>query len=397
MTDMEVEPTVDVLVVGGGVMGCAVAYFLAADPGFDGRVLVVERDPTYADCATTRSWGGIRQQFSTRENILMSQFGIAFYREIARHLAVEGEAPDLGFREQGYLFLASPEGRPVLQANHDLQRALGASVAWLEREALAARYPWLGLEGLSAGVLGTADEGWIDPSALLHGFRRKARSLGVAFAADEVVGIEQAGGRVAAAVLADGGRIACGALVNAAGPRAGAVARLAGIELPVVPRKRMSYVFDCRADLSAAPLTIDPSGVAFRPEGGQYIGIVSPPEAQDPDCEDLEEDYGLFEALIWPTLAQRVPAFEAIKLTGAWAGHYDYNAFDQNAVIGPHPELGNLYFCNGFSGHGIQQSPAAGRALAELIARGRFVTLDLGAFGYERIPAGRPLKEANVV
>ena len=186
-------------------------------------------------------------------------------------------------------------------------------------------------------------------------------------------------------------------MVNAAGPRAGDIARFAGAELPVRPRKRMTYVFDCREDLSSAPLTIDTNGVTFRPESGQYLGIVSPPEDQDPDCDDLELEYDVFEATIWPTLAHRVPAFEAIKLSSAWAGHYDFNTFDHNAILGPHPEIGGLMFCNGFSGHGIQQSPAAGRAVAELIAHGAYRSLDLSVFAYDRIPANRPVREANIV
>ena len=397
MSAGEMRESYDVVIVGGGVMGCAAAYFLALEPAFDGRVLVVERDPGYGDCATTRSWGGIRQQFSTRENILMSQFAIGFYREAAERLAVDGEGPALGFREHGYLFLASESGRPVLETNYALQADLAAPVDWLEPAALTSRFPWLGLEGVSAGVFGHADEGWIDATALLHGFRRKARDLGVDFVHDEAVGIARDGNRAQAVNLAGGARIACGALVNAAGPQAGAVADLAGIALPVGPRKRMSYVFDCREDLSGMPLVIDPSGVAVRPESGQYIAIVSPPEEDDPEAVDLEPEYELFEETIWPVLATRIPAFEAIKPTGAWAGFYDYNAFDQNAVIGRHPEIESFLFCNGFSGHGVQQSPAAGRAIAELIVHGRYVSLDLSAFGYERIVEGRPLREANVV
>ena len=387
----------DVVIVGGGVMGCAVAYFLAADPGFTGSVLVVERDPSYERCATTRSWGGIRQQFSTRENILMSLFGIAFVRDAAEVLAVDGEGPDLAFREHGYLFLASPAGVEGLRANHDLQSALGAKGEFMKADALSARFPWLSNDGIGAAVFGAADEGWIDPSALMHGFRRKARSLGVAFLSDEAVAIACEKGRVQSVTLAEAGEIACGVLVNAAGPQAGAVANLAGIALPVGPRKRMSYVFDCRTEIENMPLTIDPSGVACRPEGGQYIAIVSPPEEQDRDCEDLKEDYTIFEEVIWPTLARRIPAFEAIKLSGAWAGHYDYNSFDQNAILGEHPEIGGFYFCNGFSGHGLQQSPAAGRATAELIAKGGYQSIDLSAFGYQRLLDGRPLREANVV
>ncbi len=387
----------DVVIVGGGVMGSAIAYFLTAEAAFGGSVLVIERDPSYENCATTRSWGGLRQQFSTPENVQMSLFSLGFFRRAKELLAVDGEGPDLAFKERGYLYLASPAGLPMLEANQALQRELGADVALLGRADLAMRFPWLSLEGLAGAAFGETGEGWLDPSAVLHGFRRKAQAQGARYLTDEVVGIERVGERVAAVVLAGGGRVACGHMVNAAGPQAGRVAALAGIELPVEPRKRMSYVFDCRAPLPPLPLTIDTTGVTFRPEGEHYIAIVSPPPEDDPVSHDLNEDYGPFEDVIWPALAARVSAFEAIKLTGAWAGHYDYNGFDQNAVIGPHPEVANFQFCNGFSGHGIQQSPAAGRAVAEQIVHGAFQSLDLSALGYARLIEGRPLKEANVI
>ena len=387
----------DIVIVGGGVMGSAVAYFLTAEPGFDGSVLVIERDPSYADCATTRSWGGVRQQFSTPENVKMSLFSLDFFRHAKERLAVDGEGPALAFKEQGYLFLASPAGLPVLKANQALQRELGADVALLDRDDLAERFPWLSLEGVAGGGLGERGEGWLDPSAVLHGFRRKAQAQGARYRTDAAVGIERDGDKVASVALASGETVTCGQLVNAAGPQAGRLAALAGIDLPVTPRKRMSYVFDCRADLPPLPLTIDTTGVTFRPEGGQYIAIHSPPPEDDPVSHDLSEDYGPFEQVIWPALAARVPAFEAIKLTGAWAGHYDYNAFDQNAVVGPHPEVANFHFCNGFSGHGIQQSPAAGRAVAERILHGTYRSLDLSALGWARLIENRPLKELNVV
>ncbi len=387
----------DVVIAGGGVMGSAVAYFLAADPAFKGEILVVERDPSYAACATTRSWGGIRQQFSTPENVSMSLFGMAFLRSAAEALAVDGECPDLGFREQGYLFLASAAGLPVLEANCRLQQSLGAKVALLTPEEIARRFPWLNIEGLAGAGYGQANEGWFDPAGLLQAFRRKAQNLGATYLRDEVVDIEHQRGRITGIELKAGGGLPCGLLVNAAGPWAGRLAALAGIELPVRPRKRMTYVFDCREDLRQSPLTIDPTGVVFRPEGRQYLAIVSPPESEDRDSDDLEEEYGLFDEVIWPALAARVPAFEAIKLARAWAGHYDYNTFDQNAVLGPHPEIGGLLFCNGFSGHGIQQAPAAGRAIAEMIVYGAYRSLDLSKLDYGRIPENRPVKEANVV
>ena len=387
----------EVVIVGGGVMGSACAYFLASDAAFAGRVVVFEPDPSYAACATTRSWGGVRQQFSTPENIKMSQFGIAFVRGVGEHLAVDGALPDLGFHAQGYLFLASAEGLATLRANTGLQRSLGAEVLLLEGDALASRFPWLSLDGIAGGGFGARDAGWIDPHALLRAFRDKARALGVTYRQDRVVAIERQGAAVVAVTGERSGRVPTGVVVNAAGPSAGRVAALAGARLPVAPRKRSSFVFDCRSDLSAIPLTIDKSGIAFRPEGRQYIAIMPPDPDPEVDPKDLEPDYALFEEMIWPILAARVPAFEAIKLTGAWAGHYDYNAFDQNAVIGRHPEIAGLYFCNGFSGHGLQQSPAAGRAVAELILHGGFRSLDLSRFGYERIAAGRPVFEDNIV
>ncbi|MBM3597965.1 MAG: FAD-binding oxidoreductase [Alphaproteobacteria bacterium] len=387
----------DVVIVGGAGVGSASAYFLTADPGFRGRVVVIERDPTYANCSTARSAGAIRQQFSTPENIRLSMFGFKFLSEIAERLEVDGERADVSFRRNGYLFLATESGRTVLETNHATQRAEGASVALLDAAELKARFPWLNVEGLAAGSLGLANEGWFDPYALLQAFRRKARAQGAIYRHDTAVGLERAGDRIVAVKLASGERLACGTLVNAAGPGAGRVAAMAGIELPVGPRKRFVYVVDCRTPLPGCPLVIDASGVWVRPEGSAYVCGVSPPEDQDPECDDFELDYQPFEEVVWPTLAHRIPAFEAIKLQRAWAGHYDYNTVDQNGIIGRHPQVTNFVFANGFSGHGIQQSPATGRAVAELIVHGKFISIDLRRFGYERFAANQPILELNVV
>jgi sarcosine oxidase len=216
-----------------------------------------------------------------------------------------------------------------------------------------------------------------------------------------VTAIEVSAGRAQSVGLAAGGKLACGALVNAAGPWAGELAALAGLALPVEPRKRYVYVIDCREareELRSAPLTVDPSGTWFRPEGRLFLCGKSPEADQEPPAADLDQvDYAFFEQEVWPRLAARVPAFESVKVVNAWAGYYDYNILDQNAVIGPHPDLLNFYFANGFSGHGAQQGAAAGRAIAELIVHGAFETIDLTRLGYTRITRGEPLLERNVI
>ncbi len=387
----------DVVIIGGGVIGSACAYFLTASETFAGKVLVIEKDSTYRDCSTARSVGGIRQQFSTPENIEISKFAAHFIKHVDEYLSVDGEAPALSFLENGYLFLVSEAGLPILQANHEIQRAHGVNTTRLTRGGLAQRFPWLTVDDVAAGSLGEENEGWLDPYALLQAFRRKARQLGAVYLDDEVVALTRQGRRVTQLRLKSRTDVGCGIIVNAAGPRARDVAAMASLELAVHPRKRQVYVFSCKTPPANCPLVIDTSGLYFRPEGTQFICGISPDDKHDPDCLDLEVDDTLFETTIWPLLAHRVSAFEAIKLTNAWAGHYAYNPFDRHAFVGPHPACDNFLLANGFSGHGLQQSPAVGRAISELIAFGEYRTLDLSRLSYERYAANKPLVEANVV
>ncbi|HEV3177401.1 MAG TPA: FAD-binding oxidoreductase [Stellaceae bacterium] len=391
--------TSDVAIIGGGAVGSSIAYFLASNPDFRGRVTVVERDPTYRFASSALSLSSIRLQFSTPTNIYLSAFGIEFLKGAARHLEVDGEPANVGYIERPYLFLASPEGRAVLEANHRTQTGtgLGANILLLEPAALQERFPWLNTEGLALGSLGVKDEGWFDGYGLLQAFRRKARSLGVTYLAQDVVGIERRGRRIEAIKLGDGTRLACGIAVNAAGPSAGKVAALAGVDLPVEPRRRCVFVFDCREKLPGCPLLIDGSGAFFRPEGQYFIGGISPPPELEPEVPDFEVNYSEWDDLVWPPLAERVPALAAVKVINAWAGHYDYNTFDHNGILGPHVEIDNFMLANGFSGHGIQQSPATGRGISELIAYGEYRSLDLTPLGHARIVENRPVKEINVV
>lgn len=387
----------DVAIIGGGAVGSSVAFFLASDPAFKGRIVVLEPDPTYRFASSALSLSSIRLQFSTPTNIQLSRFGIDFLREAHRLLAVDGEPAQVGYIERPYLFLASEEGRGILEANHRLQTGMGAPIILLEPNELKARFPWINTQGIALGALGIKDEGWFDGYALLQAFRKKARSLGVDYRAERVVGIERRGRRIEAVKLSGGGRLACGVAVNAAGPSAGKVAALAGVDLPVEPRRRCVFVFDCRETLPDCPLLIDASGAFFRPEGRFFIGGISPPPEREQAVPDFEVDHSEWDELVWPPLAHRVPALEAVKVVNSWAGHYDYNTFDQNGILGPHAEIDNFLLANGFSGHGIQQSPATGRGIAELIAHGAYRSIDLTPFSQRRIVENRPIQELNVV
>lgn len=390
----------DVAIIGGGAIGSAIAYFLKSDPAFGGTVVVIERDPTYARASSALSASSIRQQFSTPENIRMSLYGIGFMREIGRHLALEGDpgsSVDIGLTEGGYLYLATAAHEAVLRENHAVQLAEGADIALLTPAELATRFSWMSLDGVVLGSLGLSGEGWFDGYGLMQAFRRKARALGADYLAAEAGGMDVKDGRVTSVHLADGSAIDCGHVIDAAGPWARNVAAMAGVELPVEARRRCVFVFDARTKVPGCPLVIDTSGIWFRPEGESFICGTAPPPGEDHDGLPLTVDHRQFEEQLWPALAERVPAFDAIKPLNSWAGYFEYDTFDQNAVIGRHPELRNLLFATGFTGHGIQHAPAVGRAIAELVTHGRYVSLDLSIFGYERIATGRRVIERNVI
>ncbi len=388
----------DVVIAGGAVMGSSTAYHLAADPGFSGRVLVVEKDLSYAGAASSRSLSSVRQQYSTAINIRVGLACVEFLCKAKELLEVDGEGPELPLSERGYLYLAGEAGAATLRENHVIQTKEGANVALLRPDEIAARFPFLKLDGVALGALGLSGEGWFDGEHLMQAFRRKARSLGAIYRQDKIVAVEREGARVVAVRLSSGERIACGALVNTAGASGSTeLARAMGVEIPVRSRKRCVFVFESKAQTPNCPLVIDTTGVYFRPEGRTFLVGTSPPESEDADSFDYEIDWPQFDEVLWPALAARVPGFEALKVVRAWAGHYDLNLFDHNAIVGKVPGFENAYVAAGFSGHGIQQSPAVGRGLAELIVKGRYEALDLGDFAFERIAAGRPLLERNVI
>ena len=387
------EQYVDVAIVGGGVIGSATAFFLR-ELGFTGRVTVFEKDPSYQFASTARSAASIRQQFTTPVSTQMSQFSFGFLAGLGERFGPDG---DIALIRGSYLLLADAARLEMLRTCYASFVALGAPIAWLDQTALAARFPWLNTEDLVGGTLGLDGEGWFDAYMLLRVLRRQARALGVTYVDKEVVGFEREGAVLNGVRCADGERFACGTVVNAAGPFAGQVAALAGCALPVEPRKRTMFVFQAPLDPAGMPFVFDTSGASVRPEGDRFICGAGPPPDRDPHPGgDFEPDHYLFEETIWPALAHRIPALEQVRLQSAWAGHYDMNLFDHNGVVGRHPEVENLIFANGFSGHGVMHAPATGRGVAELILHERYVSLDLGALGYGRIAANAPIREALV-
>jgi len=398
LSTVPAQSSYDVVIVGGAVSGSSTAYFLAMNPDFNGSVLVVEKDSTYKYCATTLSTSAIRQQYSNPINVKISQFGVEFLRSFHANVEVDGDAPEIGFHENGYLFCATEAGLDVIRENAEIQQANGADTVVLTPSEIKNRFPFINVDDLAGGSWGRTGEGWFDSYGLLQGFRRRARSRGVEYVDNEVVDVVREGGRIAAVKLKTGEIVSCGAMVNAAGNFGPGIARMAGLSIPVEPRRRSIFIFSCRTPITQKmPNVIDPSGVFCRPEGAMFLagGVPDPDVEVDPN--DFEVAYNEYEEQIWPIMAHRIPQFEAIKMENCWAGHYDHNTLDHNAIIGPHDEVGNFYFANGFSGHGLQQSPATGRALNELLTYGEYRTLDLSQLGFGRIRRNEPFLEKAVI
>ena len=385
----------DVVIVGGAIVGSATAHYLKKQ-GFAGSIAIIEMDTSFKQSCTALSLGGLRQQFSTPENIALSSFGLQLVRSLKQEF---GPDADVGFKEQGYLILASEEGLPVLEENHATQIACGADNVMLDAAAIKTRFPYMNAEGIVAGCFGQSGEGWLDPYSLMSLFRKSALAKGAELISARVTGLVHDGAKVTAVTLDSGEVIGCGTLVNAAGAGAGALAAMADIDLPVGPRKRYVYVLDCpdaSEALHKAPLTVDTSGVYMRPEGRNFLCGNSPDEADEPPV-DWEMDHDWFATHLWEPLATRIPVFESLKVVGSWVGHYDYNALDQNGIFGRHPVVSNFIFANGFSGHGIQQGPATGKLTAEQIMFGEYRSIDVKRLDYARIARGELLFEKNVI
>ncbi|MCP4208414.1 MAG: FAD-binding oxidoreductase [Shimia sp.] len=400
---MATKPTktsYDVVIIGGAIMGSSTAWFLSDNPDFSGSVLVVEKDPTYEFSSTAHTNSCMRQQFSNTLNVQISQFAADFVKSLRARMGGDERVPNVDIQNYGYLYLADKESfAQTLRDNQKIQLAAGAATELLTSEEIAARYPFYNLDDILLGSINTRDEGYWDGGVVFDWFRRSARERGVEYVQGEVVAMARDGGKVTSVTLASGDVVSCGQVVNASGPRAARTSEMAGIQMPVEPRKRFTWIFSAEQPLPMdLPLTIDPSGVHVRQDGPTtYLAGAAP----DPDpavaFDDFHMDHNRWQDHVWPIIATRIPQFEAIKVGGEWAGHYAYNTLDQNAILGPHPEIQNFIFQNGFSGHGLQQSPAMGRAVAELLTYGEFRTLDMAPFTFERVLNNDPIVEKAVI
>lgn len=381
----------DIVIIGGSIMGSSIAYHLAI-AGNAGDICVIEPDPTYEFAAAPRSSGGVRLMHGLAENIEMSAYGQEFYRDFANRIDVDGEPGRFDFLEYGYLHLLSGADEVAIsEKNCALQNGLGASNEMIERDELKQRFPSMRTDDIDAALHGPQD-GFVDPYAAVIGFRRKARSLGVEFVQDRVVGFETNSKKVQKASLESGNKIDGDVFVNVAGAWGPELSASIGLHFPVEPLSRSTFYVETREELETMPLTKDPSHVSFRQEGAGYtVGLT---EVDVPGGFDWDVKHHLFDDIMWPAVAHRVPKFESLKVMRSWSGHYAYNRMDGNTIIGNWSGgLENYYFATGFSGAGLQKGPAIGRAMKELLLDGGYQTIDLSRMSYQRVLDNEPLLE----
>lgn len=390
----------DVVIIGGATMGACSAWFLASNPDFKGKVLVVEPDPTFSKAQTGASNNCMRQQFANPINVRIGQFAAEFVKNFREELGGDPAVPELAIRNFGYLYLSdNPALTTVLERDQKVQAENGAGTRMVGREEIAAAYPFYRLDDIEAGSLNTRDEGYYDAPLMVEWLIRKSIERGVEYVRNKVVAIDRDGDKVTSVTLETGEIIAAGHIVNAAGTRAGQVAEMAGLRLDIQPKRRYTFIFRAKNPLDRdLPLTIDPTGVHFRQFGDDYL-VGCPPMGEDKtvDFDDFTAEEGIWEKKVHPILSNRIPQFRDVEIIDFWMGHYDFNTFDYNVVIGPHDVVSNFHFTNGSSGHGSQQGPAVGRGVAEQIVYGGFRSLDLSPFLYARFAKGERVIERAVI
>lgn len=389
---MNATDTFDVITVGGGVMGCATAYYLLqADPTL--KVAIVEMDPEYTRNSTVLSDGNIRLQFNIRENILISLYGMERLKTFSEDMAVGDWQPAIDFRQQGNLFLVDEENREDARAGLAQQQAMDCDVIWLDPEEVEARFPLYDPAKFAGGTYGRRD-GTMDPQAVLIGYKRKSKHLGALYIQGEVVEILYSNGKVDGVRLADGSSLRAKTVVNSSGAWGVKLARTAGIDLPIEPVQRQVFALQTTTEPRGTyPLTVFPSGLyLIHAHGSQFLCGKS--FEDDPVGFEFGWDEKKFNEFMWPELVDYVPAFDRLKILRGWSGLYDVNRFDGNVLLGEWPGLQGFLLVNGFSGHGFQQCHAVGRYLSELI-RGVDVSLDLSIFSPRRLLENRPVFEGH--
>lgn len=383
----------DVLIIGGGVMGCATAYYLLKfDPHLN--VAILEMDPTYEKASTPLSDGNTRIQFNIKENIQMSQYGLEVLKTFADDMSVDGERPDPAFRQQGNLFVLDEASRDEAHDGWLLQTGLGGIVYWLTPEDAQREYPLYNLKDCVAGAFGPHD-GTMLPMAVLDGYKKKAIALGAKYIQAEVVEVLKQENQIVGVKLATGETLNSNIVMNAAGAWAAKIAKTVGVDLPIAPTKRQVTIVETNYHGDGVlPVLFLPSGlyVIHEGEGLFMVGKSFPDDHIGTD--DFRWEKNVFEERIWSELVEYIPSFDRLKILRGWAGLYEVNSLDGNAILGEWTQLKGFYLANGFSGHGFQQCHAVGRYIAELML-GKTPTLDLSIFSPQRILENKPVFESK--
>lgn len=387
--------TADVVIIGGGIIGASIAYHLCQD-GSVGRVLVIERDTTYARASTALSLGGIRQQFGVPCNIEMARYSLRFYEDFDTHMAGAWGQPQAHFHQRGYLFLLNAQNRDHFLQKYDVQRRMGVEVELLTAQDVRDLIPHMWVEDITGAIYGRRD-GYLNPRGALQGFVERSHELGCIWLQDEVLGFAAAATPTYTMQTRASGEVTTPALVFATGAWTPQLASLARLELPVWPVRRQACYVTLPDSLGyKLPMIIEANHIHYRhdTESDDHL-VITRVIRDEPAGLHFEWDATQFSAHILPHLRRRLPACGDVRLQRGWAGHYAMTP-DENPILGMHPEYPGLYMAVGFSGHGVMLAPAAGKALAELIRLGHYKTLNARPYRLERFRTGELIEDTQI-
>jgi FAD-dependent oxidoreductase domain-containing protein 1 len=387
--------TADVVLIGGGIIGASIAYHLRQD-GFAGRILVIERDTTYARAATPMSLGGVRQLYGVPCNIRLARYSLEFYERFDEVMSGGWGRAQAHFHQRGYLLLLDDQNRDAWFRRYEVQRQLGVEVEVLPPGQVHELFPHLYMGDVSYALFSQRD-GYVNPRGALQGFVERSRELNCTWLQDEVIGFAPASGQMFNVQTRMSGDISTPAVVIVSGAWAQHVAGLAGISLPVQPvRRQACYVTLANPPGYKLPMVIDRSNVHFRhdTETDNHL-LVSYIIRDEPPGFNFDWDSAQFEAHILPTLRRRLPACGDIQLQRGWAGHYAVTP-DENFILGQHPELPGLFMATGCSGHGVMLAPAIGKVLSEAIRLRRYETLDATPYRLGRFATGELISDPQI-